>query len=435
LVIGGMCLAALAASGSLVLREFSRRQLEIYCRRRRRRDRFGEILASHDHLAESASMIQVAAGTVALLAVGGLLPRLLSAAVHDSWYQLGLVLLLAVMLMIALFNWIPQGLARFWSAPFLFHTWTFWKLLAVATFPLTWLGGLVESLFGRLCGQLVEEPDDEEAFEDEIRTMVTVGQREGLLEADAREMIESVMELSDQDVSDIMTPRAQVDALDATLPWPDILRFVVEVGRTRIPVYEGSLDNIVGILYVKDLLLEFAKGQREPWRPLADLLRKAWFVPTSKKVDELLRDFLDIRNHMAIVLDEYRSVAGVVTIEDALEEIVGEIVDESDKDEEEEILQLDESTAEALGHTHLDEINERLGLNLPEPEELDTIGGLVVRQLNSIPRDGDSIVAGNTRITVLKANRRRVQRVRLESLREPQRDAPPNGAADSGTMR
>ena len=431
LLIGGLCLAALAASGAEVLREFSRRQLEIYCRRRRRRDLFGEILSEHDRLANVASMTYVAAMTVTMLAAGRLVVHLVPAWADLSWFQWCLFLGLSALFAIAIFDWIPQGLARFWSAPFLFRTWRFWKLLGAVTYPLTRSGDMIEAALGRLGGKLRKQPDDEEAFEDEIRTMVTAGHREGLLEADAREMIEGVMDLGDRDVSDIMTPRAKIDALDATLPWPDVLRIVVESGRTRLPVYEDSLDHVVGILYVKDLLLEFSKDSLRQWRPLDQLLRKAAFVPTSKAVDDLLQDFLDLRNHMAIVINEYRSVAGVVTIEDALEEIVGEIVDESDKDEEEEIRLLDDSSAEILGHAHLDEINERLGLSLPEPEELDTIGGLVMRKLNAIPRRGDSIVAGNTRITVLQANRRHVERVRLDTLSEPAPDEPPDRVGDA----
>ncbi len=435
LLVGGLLLAALAASGSHVLREFSRRQLEILCRRRRRRDLFSEILTGHDRLAGVADTTYLVAATVSLLGLGG---TLLGAATADGAAVGGAavdgaavdgpryltVLGVGALLALAAFNWIPASIARFWSAPFLFYTWTFWKLLGAALYPLTLLGMLVESLMGRLGGKLDDEPDDEDAFEDEIRTMVTAGQREGLLDTEARDMIEGVMELGDTDVSDIMTPRSLVDALDVDLPWTEVLRFVVEVGRTRIPVYEGSLDNVLGILYVKDLLDEFSKEDPETRLPLRRLLRAAWFVPTAKAVDDLLRDFLETRNHMAIVVDEYRSVAGVVTIEDALEEIVGKINDESDEEEEDEIQQLDDSTAEAWGHVHLEDLNERLGLNLPEPDELDTIGGLVVRQLNAIPQDGDSIVSGNTRITVLKASRRRVDRVRLEALSRPGRSEP-----------
>ncbi|MCO6458467.1 MAG: HlyC/CorC family transporter [Pirellulaceae bacterium] len=459
LVLAGLLAAMLSASGSQALRDFSRRQLEIYLRRRRRRDLFGEILTGHDHLAvvaDTAFILSLSAVLLTLgllwaaggLAAGGLDAGGLAAGGLDAggldaggldaggldaggqggagpgMFRLPLAVQLAGMALVAvgLLNWIPAAITRFWSAPFLFYTWWLWKVLAAVLFPLTWCGEVAESFLGRLGGKLEDEPDDEEAFEDEIRTMVSAGQREGLLEADAREMIEGVMELADTVVSDIMTPRSNVDALSIQLPWNEVLRFVVQVGRTRIPVYDGSLDNILGILYVKDLLEEFSREDPAHRRPLRRLLRPAWFVPTAKAVDDLLRDFLETRNHMAIVVDEYRSVAGVVTIEDALEEIVGEITDESDRDHEDGIWQLNDSTAEALGRTHLEELNERLGLNLPEPEEFDTVGGLVMRQLNAIPRDGDSIVAGNVRITVLKSNRRRVERVRLETLTDAGRD-------------
>jgi CBS domain containing-hemolysin-like protein len=153
---------------------------------------------------------------------------------------------------------------------------------------------------------------------------------------------------------------------------------------------------------------------------LQSLLREPWFVPKTKAVDELLREFRRTRSHMAIVVDEYRATAGVVTIEDALEEIVGEIVDESDKDEDVDLVQVDESTVEADGRVQIDELNELFGLKLPKSDEFDTIGGFLVHQLRKIPKPGEVVTWTQIRMTVLKANRRRVERVRLELLEEPQ---------------
>jgi len=222
--------------------------------------------------------------------------------------------------------------------------------------------------------------------------------------------------LGDTDVSDIMTPRSNVDAFEIGLGWDDALSFVIHAGRTRIPVYQDKLDNIVGVLFVKDLLTELSKPDDEPTRPIRELLREAWFVPKTRPVDDMLQDFLNTRSHLAIVLDEYESVAGVVTIEDVLEEIVGEIVDESDKDVDEEISPIDEKTAEARGSAHLDELNDQLGIDLPESDDYDTVAGLVLEHLGHVPKVGESIVEGRVRIAVLDASRRRIERVRIEVL-------------------
>ena len=157
--------------------------------------------------------------------------------------------------------------------------------------------------------------------------------------------------------------------------------------------------------------------------PLKEILRPTWMVPETTHVNEVLQEFRRTRQHMAMVVDEYEAVRGVVTIEDALEEIVGEIRDEHDLEEvETEIKILDDFTAEVLGHAHLDEVNEELGTELPEPDDLDTVAGLVINQLGFLPDEGEVLDIGNLRVTVLQADRRRVQRVRIERIAESRRE-------------
>ncbi|MDP7205956.1 MAG: hemolysin family protein, partial [Pirellulaceae bacterium] len=256
--------------------------------------------------------------------------------------------------------------------------------------------------------------DEEEAFEEEIRAIVTAGLQEGLLEEDAREMIESVIELGDADVRDIMTPRSEVDALEVSQGWEDVLSFVIRCKRTRIPVYKRTLDEVVGILYVKDLLPRIKASGQQEGEQLSDFLRPAWSVPASKPVDELLREFQRTRNHMAIVVDEYRATAGVVTIEDALEEIVGEIHDEHEPEDEREVLLVDEQTVEVQGRAHLDDLNDQLAFKLPEPDECDTVAGLVIHQLGYIPAVAEQVVIDDLCFTVLEASSRRIDRLRIE---------------------
>jgi CBS domain containing-hemolysin-like protein len=288
--------------------------------------------------------------------------------------------------------------------------------------PLSWCANIVDAVFHRLAGKVRARPT-EDSFEEEIRTIVSEGHREGLLEEDAREMIEGVIELRDADVAEIMTPRTDMHTMHVGLSWDEMLKEIIRLGHTRIPVYDKNRDDIIGILHSKDLLPLLANGSEQPRPPLRELLRKPYFVPESKPVADLLQVFQQTRNHIAVVLDEYGGVSGLVTIEDVLEEIVGEIVDEYDEDIVEEIHKIDEHTCEALGRAHVDEINEEMGFSLPEDGEYDTIAGFVFTELGHVPLPGESIVwSDQMRITVLEATRRRIDRVRLELVGESTRE-------------
>ena len=410
----GLVVASLAATATKVLQEYSRRELELFCQRRNQLKLFRRILHEDEQVLIAVDSLRVIGLLFFSLAIvvwytgAAVAPRALTT--QEILAGSVLIGLGAVAIMI----WIPWTVAKLSATPFLYYLWRPLRIAAFVVRPVTLGIIIVDSLLRRLANRPESEEDEEEAFEDEIRSIVTEGWHEGLLEEDAREMIEGVIELGDADVSDIMTPRSNIDACDADLSWPDALRFIVDVGRTRIPVYSKTLDNVVGVLYVKDLLREMTHGEAKPQPPLRKLLREPWFVPTTKPLDEMLHEFQQTRRHLAIVVDEYRSVAGVVTIEDVLEEIVGEIVDESDKVQVEEIQTLDASTSEVLGTAHIDSVNDRLGLQLPDPGECDTIAGLVIRELGRIPKPGESIKLDGARLTVLDASRRRVDKLRIE---------------------
>ena len=276
-------------------------------------------------------------------------------------------------------------------------------------------GRFVTAILARASGQDEEDEDEEEAFEDEILSMVSEGEHDGFLEADAREMIEGVMELDDNDVASVMTHRSQVDALEEGTDWEEMVRFVVDSGRTRIPVYKQKTDDIVGLLYAKDLLRESLRRASKR-KPLRKLLRDPLFVPETTLLDEMLSKFLHVRTHMAIVQDEYGGLAGVITIEDILEEIVGEIVDETDKDKSEEITVLNSNQADVLGTVHIVRLNEKLGVELPEDDQFDTVSGLIMHQLNEIPRSGRELTVGRVQFNIQEANRRQIKSVRVTVL-------------------
>ena len=319
------------------------------------------------------------------------------------------------LLLLAVEIWLPWAVARLWAEWFLFYCWRVCRVLSLVLSPLVLAARFFDTLLHRLAGRQPERPT-EESFEEEIRTIVTEGHREGLLEEDAREMIEGIIDLGDADVSEIMTPRTDMVSLPLDKTLGEALQFIVNVAHTRIPVYNKNRDDVVGILYAKDLLPKLAQHEPVEKTPLAEILREPYFVPETKRVDDLLQEFQRTRNHMAVVLDEYGGVSGVVTIEDVLEEIVGEIVDEYDEELVEGIKRIDDRTSEALARVHVDEINARLGLDLPEDGEFDTIGGYVFHELGHVPRVGEKLVRSGVRLTVLEATRRRIERVKIEMI-------------------
>nr|WP_235200519.1 transporter associated domain-containing protein [Polycyclovorans algicola] len=230
-----------------------------------------------------------------------------------------------------------------------------------------------------------------------------------LMDADALTMFQGVLETADTQVSDIMVPRSQMVVIEADLPMEQLLRLVVESGHSRYPVIGDSRDEVIGVLLAKDLLQYAAiipdLGPGE--LALRDILRPAVFVPESKRVNVLLKDFKRGRNHMAIVADEYGGVAGLVTIEDVLEQIVGEIDDEHDEAEGATILRQDERRFQVNALTPIEDFNEYFECELPD-DEFDTIGGLVVHHFGHMPRRGETLQLGGFNFNVQRADSRRL---------------------------
>ncbi|MBC8352955.1 MAG: HlyC/CorC family transporter [Planctomycetes bacterium] len=419
LVVIGMLITGFAATASKALQEFSRRELEVYSRRRSRTDRFGAILDDYEQAAIGLESLQIVGTALLTFSLFAMAINLCGGLSEITAFRFAAAVAICSLTLLSVTTWIPEAVIALWTAPLIFHSWPWLQLITWAMWPLTLGVKVVGALFRRLADRPEEEDDEEEAFEDEILSVVTEGLHDGVLEKEEREMIAGVIELGDTDVLSIMTPRSNLDALDVRLSWEEVQAFVVKAGRTRIPVYEGALDNVIGILYVKDLLKELSVSKSEPRKSLRDLLRKPWRVPTTKPLDELLQEFLHTRNHLALVIDEYTSVAGVVTIEDVLEEIVGEIVDEFDYDEVEEFQRINDRTAEVLGTVHLNAINDRLGLELDQPDDCDTLAGLVIAHLGRIPKVGEAVEFEEARVTVLEATRRRIERLRVEIARAP----------------
>lgn len=444
LTCGILCVGFLSA-GVRSLRGFPRHKLADLCRRRDRPDRLAEVLREYRRTAEAAELLQWAALAVVVLAAAfRLLPAIEDAEAPDGALigvrllpvaMNGLGIVLAV-LVVGLF--LPRAVASIWAAPVVFHLWPLWRTLARAMRPVVWAGEAVQILLARLTDNVPDEDEVEDEFEEEIRSLMTVGERQGYIEEDAKEMIEGVIKLSDVDAAEIMTPRSEMFALPGECSWDEMLEAVIREGHSRIPVFNQTRDNIVGILYTKDLLPHLARPNGESDRPpWTALLREPLFVPETKPVDALLEDFQRTHNHMAVVLDEYGGVSGVVTLEDILEEIVGEIGDELDPEQIEEIQPLEPGLAEVLGSARVEEINRRLHLDLPEDPDYDTIAGLLMSHLGRIPCPGEEVPFGEVRVHVLEATPRRVQKVRLEWTASKEKEADRDGmrpkpASESG---
>jgi len=248
--------------------------------------------------------------------------------------------------------------------------------------------------------------------EEEIKTLVDAGEESGFIEEVEKEMIYGVFQLGETAAREVMVPRIDIVAVEANTPLLEALDVILSAGHSRIPVYEDTIDNIVGLLYAKDILRCLRDGKIEV--PLRSLLRPVHFVPETKRVDELLPELQQRKVHMVIVVDEYGGTAGLVTIEDILEEIVGEIQDEYDS-EEPLIKAVREGEYLADARLDLDDLNALMGTNLPTTET-DTLGGFIYSRLGRVPRVGDEIRYGDLTITVLAVANRRIKQVRLTRL-------------------
>jgi CBS domain containing-hemolysin-like protein len=272
--------------------------------------------------------------------------------------------------------------------------------------PLRWaLRKLVDSVMGAHAERPISL-----ITEDEFKTLVEISEDEGIIDQDERALIQRVFEFGDQRVSQIMTPRTDIFALEINEPLTAALPKIREARFSRIPVYDGTIDQIIGVLYAKDLLPYSRRPEAEVY--LRDMLHPVYFVPESKRIDELLGEFQRNKVHMAIVVDEYGGVSGLVTMEDALEELVGEIVDEFDT---EEILcrQLDAQTFLVSARMPLDEFNDRLGVDIPK-DNLDTIGGYVFHLFGKLPKRGESVTAHGLTFTIEHMKGIRILEIRVQ---------------------
>ncbi len=413
----GLVLACMASIGTRALSDYSRHDLEELCRRRKQPERLRAVLQGYRKASIAAELLEVLL-LVLVVALNAIRWTQLWNEAHSQGFlsQPQIVAPSVVGLSIAILFatvFVPRAISLLCATPVVFYGWPLWKLLTQLMAPLLLLSHVTEVAISRSAGRSIPK-ESEEQFEEEIRTLVNEGEREGFIEEEAREMIEGVIKLADVTVSEIMTPRTEMVCLPSDVSWEEMLQTITREGHTRIPVFEETRDNIIGILYIKDLLPYLAQPGTEQRPAWTTLLREPVFVPETKSVHALMQEFQKTHNHLAVVLDEYGGVSGIITLEDILEEIVGEIEDELDQETVQEIIIREDGRAEVRGSARVEEINRRLNLNLPEDEEYDTIAGLMMTHLGRVPHVGESLVIANVRLTVLEGDRRRIRRIFLE---------------------
>lgn len=288
------------------------------------------------------------------------------------------------------------------------------ELLSMILFPLVkLLKLLINGLYNLF--RMNKNRGKKEITEEDLITLINVGKDEGVIEEQEKKMIKNIFEFGDTTVKEVMIPRVDIDFAPHDISLTSIVNMIKKSGHSRIPVYEGTIDNIIGILYVKDILKIYRElFQLKEIFDVKKILRKAYFVPENKKIDELLDIFQKDRIQIAIVIDEYSGTDGLVTMEDVLEEIVGEIIDEYDK-EIELFKKIDENTFIADGMINIDKINEVLHVKIPE-DDFETLGGFIYKLIEKVPREEEEIIYKNIKIIIKRVIKNRIKRVKIIKL-------------------
>ncbi|MBM4287428.1 MAG: HlyC/CorC family transporter [Deltaproteobacteria bacterium] len=265
----------------------------------------------------------------------------------------------------------------------------------------------------------LKHPDD---IEKEIQSILEAGEERGFITRQEGEMIESIFEFKDTLAREIMVPRVDITCISQDSPIADVIGVILERGHSRLPVYKDNIDHIQGILLAKDLLVFWNKPEAEI--NLSAVLRPAFFIPEAKKISDLLRDFVEKKFQIAIVIDEYGGTSGLITIEDILEEIVGEIYDEYDTQEPRLLPQEDESVI-VDARLEIENVADHFGINIPEGE-FESVGGLMIHHLGKVPQVNDTVVTQNLEFTVISADERRAKKIQIRPVTSPPMEVPAN---------
>ena len=416
-----VCLIFFLTAGTLffstvaaALRTFSRVKLQEALKAGNKEKLMDSLLESTEKLTWSCSLYRLIFNMGILIS---LLAFFSDARIPGSMlgnYFISAVIAILIFLIFSLA--IPHAWAKYGGEKILSRTYKLLMFSAAILIPVLYVLKFTDAFVRRLAGVVETTPQEQqEEKQEEFLNGLEQHKMEGVVDEEEQEMIENVLELSETTVDEIMTPRTDIVGVEVNSNLQTILETINNAGHTRVPVYEEKIDRIIGFIYAKDLLSEIGKDPAN--FNLRDRKREAYFVPETKTLRVLLHEFQNQKLHIAVVLDEYGGTAGIVTLEDILEELVGEITDEYEKSEPEPIRKINENTFELDARTYVDDLNDRFELNLPEDEDYDTIGGFVFSYLGYIPKTGETFDYENMKFVIVAAEARKVKRIRIQLVK------------------
>jgi len=395
---------------AIALRTFSRVKLQNAFKAANKEDLTDGLVKNAEKLILACSLYRLILNMCVLLLLLAVFARLRNGPPQFIDYILTFIIAAAIFSIFTLA--IPHAWAKYAGEKILSRTYRLLTFCAAIASPVLYILQIYDGFIRRLAGVVETTPDQlQEEKQEEFLNGLEQRRMEGVVDEEQQQMIESVLELSDTTADEIMTPRTDIVAVEVSSDLQTVLDIINSAGHTRVPVYEGNIDNIIGLIYAKDLLTEVGKTEAD-FR-LRDKLRKAYFVPETKPLRSLLHEFQNQKLHIAIVLDEYGGTAGIVTLEDILEELVGEITDEYEEPTPKLVREIDRSTIEADARTYVDDLNDEFEMNLPEDEDYDTIGGFVFSHLGYVPKTGQTFDYKNLKFTITSAEARRIKRIKI----------------------
>lgn len=414
--VAAVAMATLAsllfATLNYALRDISRLRLEQYLERHGRTRWLEPTIQHRGELLIVTAVVRLIANTLIALTLFDGLYRSLNHPVFAFWLAAAISLALTFFFSVAL----PHALSEIAGVAFVGAAAAPLHMLGKALAPFASITNLVESRVQNTVGE--SDASEPAKIEEELLAVVEEGEKDGVVDKQERVIIESAIGFHDTTAVKIMTPRADVEALSADSTLEQIQAAIEKTGHSRIPVYRGTLDQIVGILYARDLL--HLLGKPLTTFDIKSITRPALFIPETKTLRDLLHDFRLQKVHIAIVLDEYGSTAGLVTIEDMLEQLLGDLSDEHEPQDQPMFRRIDDQTSEVDARLRIDELNRMSGLSLPEDAGYETLGGFISTTLGRIPKAGVVMEQAGAKFTVLDAEPQKVNRVKIELLPAPQ---------------
>lgn len=408
------CIGTLFFSvNSISLRIFSRVKLQEAFDSAKRLELTNHIIENIEKLILTCSLFRLIFYILTLHSVSLLYVNVRSKALSNLQPIDYLIIFICSIFTLLIFGFsIPNAMAKYVGEKVLSKSYRLLLFLSYPSWPVLRLYKFADILVRRLAGVAeITLQEHIEVKQEEFLNGLEQRKMEGVVDEEEQEMIENVLELSDTTADEIMTPRTDLISIEVNSDRKTVLKTITEAGHSRVPVYEEKIDNIIGLIYAKDLLSEIDNDGQE--FELRKKMRPAFYVPETKPVRELLHEFQNQKLHIAVVLDEYGGTAGIVTLEDIIEELVGEITDEYEEMPAEPIKQINENTLEVDARTYIDDINDEYALALPEDEDYDTVGGFVFSHLGYIPKAGVQFDYENLHFLICAAEARKIKKIKI----------------------